>query len=878
MPESNTCPMYGCACEKDWASCGARGGDAGQGRPLAPISLAVVLTHLLLTGLSGHAFAQSPSVVEAHPVDSSITIDGQLGEAAWQEAAPATDFLQYEPAEGAAATQPTEVRVLYGASSLYIGAMLYDEQPERIERSLGRRDDFNQADWFVVSLDSHLDRRTAFVFAVNAAGLQYDAIQTGADEGPGGGPGPGDNSWDAVWESGAEVTSEGWTVEMRIPYSMLRFPEAPEQTWGIHFTREIPRLGERVEWPLVARTERSNLVANYGQLQGLRGIEPRRNLQVRPYTVSQLDTGEDPNRPGRAEREGDLDAGADVKLGIGSNLTLDMTLNPDFGQVEADPAELNLTAFETVFDERRPFFLEGLQIYEFGLGQNSDLLYTRRIGAIDPIIAASKLSARTGGGLSFGALAASTGRNLNPRRHYGVARLSQEIGTHSSLGGILTTYDGPGLDARHRSIVGGADWDLRFGDNGYGIEGFATVSHRRLPGEEEPIETGFAGSLELEKRRGIWRYNTGLSVFDNRYNPNDLGLLRRNDYIRLEAGLDHEINGGEAFGPFQRADAEFSLDHEWSYDGLSQGLGFSSFSDWTLRSFQRIEHRASGSRLLGGYDIYETRGLGPWAAPAEVDFNLELGTDSRRRWELETDAGVIFHGDGGRGYELELEADLRAGSHLSLTGSVEAGWERGVTAWSSNETLLRQPGGWHIGSESRGPDELEPEDFVRFDDQGQLDDILAGADPADGSDRYFVPIFGSRDARSLDLTLRSTLSLTPQLSLEVYGQLFLARGQYEDFQVLRDPDTLVPFEAFPKRDAFSLHSFQSNMVLRWEYLPGSNVYLVWAQGRQEDYYVNPLSPTDPSPYHTSVGEQIGDTFRIFPDNQFLIKVDYTFLR
>jgi hypothetical protein len=424
---------------------------------------------LVLGDEPSRAAAQERATLSAsHAAD--ISVDGRLDEPEWSAAAAVTELLQFEPSEGAPASERTEVRVLYGPGSLYVGAILHDDNPAAIERTLGRRDEFNRADWFIVSIDTYLDRRNAHAFGVNAGGVQFDATQGGGGGGPGPGGGGGggaprgmDPSWDAIWSSEVALTSEGWVVEMAIPYSMLRFPRAQEQTWGIQFSRHIPRLGEQSEWPLVPRLERSNQVAGFGDLTGLTGVAPRRNLQLQPYTVARMESRESSSEPGTRAEEGEFDVGGDLKLGLGPNVTLDATVNPDFGQVESDPAVLNLTAFETVFDERRPFFVEGSQIYEFEAGPGR-LLYTRRIGAEAPIIGAAKLSGRSAGGLSFGLLGATTGEDFEPDRHFGVARLRQQIGDVSTAGGIVTLYDAPEQVGRGRSVSAGADWDLRFLD------------------------------------------------------------------------------------------------------------------------------------------------------------------------------------------------------------------------------------------------------------------------------------------------------------------------------------------------------------------------------------------------------------------------------
>lgn len=845
--------------------------------------------HILLAFLLGLGWATPRAVAQgqdgsetlrmsASRIEASISVDGRLDEASWQQGTPATGFRQFEPTEGAAATQPTEVRVLYGDDHLYVGALLRDDQPERIEQTLGRRDEYNRADWFLVSIDSYFDRRTARVFGVNAAGVQYDAILDSG--GGGGGPGgPGDNSWDAVWYSAVRVTPEGWVAEMRIPYSMLRFANEGAQTWGVHFLRRMPRRGEEAEWPLVPRTERSNLVAQFGRLTGIAGIEPRRNIQIRPYTVSRLQMEESPDDPGTRSMDGNVDIGGDLKIGISPNVTLDATVNPDFGQVEADPAVLNLTAFENFFDERRPFFVDGIQLYEFSVGPG-ELLYTRRIGAQAPIVGAAKLSGRTASNLSFGVLGATTGADFSPNRHYGVVRMSQQLGSYSSLGGIVTGFDGPvpGADRHRQSLAGGADWDLRFLDNRYGIEGFASFTHRRGLLADDPIETGAAGKVWLRRRQGAVTGFVGLDVFSDDFNPNDMGQLRENNFIATLGSMDYEIKGGQAFGPFQRASIEGMGIQQFAYnDGLNLGQSLELESRWMLRGFQQVELNAELENPFGGYDLFETRGLWPWAQPFSVQVGGEFQTDARRSWEVEPELAVTFDENGGRAYAAGFRTEMNVGTRLSLSANLEGEWERGVVAWSSNESFLRTAdGAWMIGAESRAPGRLAPGDFVAFDHQGRLDDILSDVTPH-GTARYYVPVFGARDTRALDLTLRSTVTFVRNLSLQVYSQLFLARGRYDRFQILQNRDALVPFDPFPKRDEFSLSSLQSNVVLRWQYRPGSTLFVVWTHGRNADDVLNPLAPWEASPYDRPIDEQIANTFDIFPNNVFLIKLNYTFL-
>ena len=554
----------------------------------------------------------------AQYAEEGIELDGILNESIWQEAVSIDKFTQFEPVEGAEATQQTEVRVLYGPNNLYVGAVLFDEEAHLIEQALGRRDDYNRADWFLVSIDSYFDRRTSYTFGVNAAGVQFDAIQSAASNqrrgGGGNAPRDMDPSWDAIWYSKAQVTSVGWQIEMRIPYSMLRFSDKTEQTWGIHFTRRNPRLGEQSEWPHVPRNVRDNLVAEFAQLRGINDVRQRKNIQVTPYTVSRLLREEDPDNIGNALQSTSMDVGGDLKIGLGPNVTLDATINPDFGQVEADPEVLNLTAFENFFEERRPFFVEGIQIYEFSAGPGR-LLYTRRIGANAPIIGATKLSGRTSKGLSFGVLGAATGDDFNPGRGYGVGRVIQQLGEYSSVGGILTVYDEANdEEGNHlRSFAVGADWDLRFNDNKYGVEGFFSATNRNWLNTSLEAETGFAGKMWVRKRQGTWDGFVGFDVFSDDFNPNDLGQVRENNFLAAISSIGHNINGGRAFGPFQRGGMRISFIQQVSYDDhINMGQNFDVGTRLTFKGFQSIRFGVELNNFLGGYDIFESRGLLPW--------------------------------------------------------------------------------------------------------------------------------------------------------------------------------------------------------------------------------------------------------------------------
>lgn len=823
------------------------------------------------------AAAQETSNIRATHTDYHMTIDGVLDEAVWQDADVIEYFTQREPAEGSRATRNTEVRILFGADNVYVAAIMYDT-PDEIENNLGRRDEYNRADWFLISFDSYFNRRTAYTFAVNAAGVQLDGqqgrIPTTTTSGVTRIEGL-DTSWDAIWFSAVHITNEGWQAELRIPYSMLRFPGVEEQTWGVHILRRIPRLGETSEWPYIPRTERTNLVARYGRIEGIRHLKPRRNLQIRPYLLSGIDIHEHPDKPGKGTYNTRLDVGGDIKLGLGPNIMLDATINPDFGQVEADPAVLNLTAFETLYTEKRPFFVEGAEIFQFGIGRSS-LFYTRRIGAREPIMGAAKVSGRSAGGLSFGLLGTSSGHNFDPAHNYGVARASQQIGQFSSAGGIITLYDSPqDKGSGWQSMTGGVDWDMRFGNNRYSFEGIAAFANRQSKIPDREDQRGFMGGLVMKKREGVIDGHVTLLVFSDRYNPNDIGWTSfEQNFYEAWSGLTYNINAGQPFGRFQRANIRLYHRQRYSYlQWWNMGDFFQVRTEWMTLNSQLIRFSSGFSEIIGGYDIWETRGLDRWARPWSVIFTGEFNTDDRRNWLVTTEGSFKQMGDGGNIIMLGARGNLDVGTRLSFSGSMKGDWERNNTAWASNESFRFTDNRWMIGNMSFAPKDLAASQYTALNDLGSLTPLLTGR-PAYSPGHYYVPVFGERNSGSIDFTLRGAITFTNTLSFQLYSQLFMAKGKYGNHSYLLNPDQLLPLSEFPKEQDFAFQNLQSNFVMRWEYRPGSTLYLVWSHNRNARDELQPLVPSAHSPYDRPLGRQISDVFARFPHNSFMMKVSY----
>ncbi|MDX1438338.1 MAG: DUF5916 domain-containing protein [Rubricoccaceae bacterium] len=817
---------------------------------------------------------------------SGIQVDGVLDEADWSQVEPATDFVQFNPTEGEPASQRTEVRVLYGGSAIYVGAMMYDDNPDGIRTYLSRRDEINGADFFLVVFDSYNDLQTGYEFVVTAAGVQWDALATPNNE---------DSSWDAVWNSAVRLTPEGWVAEMEIPYSQLRFTEG-ETSWGINFVREIQRNGEKDFWAPITREEANRGFVQFsGRLEGLEGISPRRAFQITPYSLAQANTFEHFENRGETDSDFTGDAGVDFRVGLSSNITVDATINPDFGQVEADPAELNLSTYETFFSERRPFFLEGTQIFDYTYGGGDGaLLYTRRIGSVAPIVGATKISGRLAGGTSFGVLGAATGDDFDPDRWYGAARVKQELGNQNYIGGGITAFENSSdFGGVARAFAGGMDWRWRVGQNeSWQFEGTLTGTAQTRRGDpdlgvQQETAQGYALYLGFDKVRGFLTPGSGFRVYSDQFQMNDIGRFRQNNLIQARLGAGILWNEGNPIGPFRRIQTWGGGDQNWSYsDGLNRGLDFFFSTNGELLSFHSVELEG-GFSGIGGYDVRETRGLGPIRNITSGRFGVDYRTDGRRRLVLSPEVIYGFDENGGSTIELEGDIEWNVSDRISLSANGEFGFENDWTAWAANEGFVRMDDGLYVGQQANTPDSFGMDDLYRLDlESSAVTSLLEGVGeygsiPLEGATGYYVPIFGLRDTRAFSLSTRANVIFSPKLSLQLYGQIFTARGRYDNFQLLANPDELRSLDAYPKRRDFSLQSLHANLVLRWEYRPGSTLFVVWTQARNsgdmEELLLNG-SPIPSSPYDVSTGDQISDTFSIFPQNAFLIKLNYLLMR
>ncbi|MEW6751082.1 MAG: DUF5916 domain-containing protein [Candidatus Latescibacterota bacterium] len=788
--------------------------------------------------------APRPSLAQTLPEPRTATaarasphaprIDGVLDDAAWQQAPLQEGFQQRDPAEGEPASERTAFQVAYDEQALYVGVRCFDCEPSRVVRRLTRRDGEVEADWVRVSLDPRLDRQTGVWFCAYASGAVADGVYS-ADQ-------QMDPAWDGVWEVQTALDAEGWTAEYRIPYHALRFSPGEQHTWGLNVERHISRKQERAHWSLIRRGE-TGLVSRFGRLEEMGEVRPPLHVEFIPYTM------------GRALVDGGADwfgnAGVDLRYGITSGTSLNATVNPDFGQVEADPATLNLTAYEEFFPERRPFFVEGAATFR---NPDYDVFHSRRIGRppayfalpdgaeeVDrpettTILGAVKLTGKTQGKTTFGLLDAVTAaedahiarlsagqrirqeQRVEPLTHYFVGRLAQDVLRGTSKVGVMGTAverrGGPS------AYVGAADWDLRYRDDTYVVSGTAIAS--RAGGGEER-HSGYIAHLELDKRGGWLEAEAGAAALSRGTDLNDLGYLRRGNLLRhwYDVGLFRHAPQG----PFQRYDVGLGWDLEWNYDGLllTNGVSASWWAD--LRSYWAV-HLHVGRDLGAMDDDYVLDGGPVIRRPGEGWVHAQVETDDRRSVRFSVRPEYRRH-DGGRSHLRGLRATLEVQPAPSMWFAVSPSFNR-----------RRDDAHW----------------------------VEATADP----DGTLHQVYGELVSRTLDLTTRGRVSFTPRLSLEVYLQPFLALGEYRRFKELLAWET-YRFAPLVRGDDLDFHerSLRSNLVLRWEFRPGSMLYAVWSQARSaaleevsaEDLELRPLSRLRSS--FTDAGTSV-----------FLVKVSY----
>lgn len=838
---------------------------------------------------------------EAMRVDEAPVLDGRLDEAIWQNAPMLSGFTQREPVEGATPTDATEVRFVYDDEALYVGARMYGD-PATIRADVTRRDVEGEAEQLVISLDTYRDRRTAYTFAVTASGVRIDYYHSSDSEGN------RDYSFDPVWQAKTNVDAQGWTAEIRIPFTQLRFTRSAAMAFGVNVVRVRPAQQERAYWALVGREE-TGWSSRMGELSGIVGVTPSRRIELMPYvaTSARMSNAEiDDQDPFSEETETSFRVGGDVKMGLGSNLTLDATFNPDFGQVEADPAFVNLSAFEQFFEERRPFFTEGSQIFNAG-----DLFYSRRIGASPhgwadgendhfvesaqntTILGAAKVTGRLPSGLSVGVLGALTDEEtvatydtlsedygsavIEPLTSYGVVRLDQQFGADGSNVGFMLTnvhrdVGGEGLlseilvenalagvfGGRYR--WGGGKYDATFEVQGTHLTGSnEAITQTQLRSsryyqrpdadyveldEEATSLSGYVISASHSKMGGEhWLWDIDAWAESPGFESNDLGANSIVDAIGTFAGVTwRETDPGRFLRSYN---ARAMTAQEINYGGVHWG-------SWIGLNF---------SGTLNNFAFFE---IG-------VDFNPQVQNPRATR------GGPLMLTNGGTGAFAGYESPSGRDFSWNLWGGGGRDRVGGSNYWVSPGFSYRPSPRIEISLSPNYSRSIDPRQFVT---------TVEGGNDATYGTRY---IFSTIDYSELSAQFRLNYAIRPDLTLETYAQPFAAVGTYSAFGELEEPETtdLILYgedngttiaqdgdydvtdgaQSFTIGNPdFSAVSFRSNAVLRWEWRPGSTLFLVWQQNR---------AGGEPTRRTVRPGD-LGDAFdsEAFGENFFAIKATY----
>lgn len=869
------------------------------------------LKYILCLLLASKAFSvqvpQERRVYTAHKINPHPpVIDGVLNDEVWQKHEWGGNFTQQQPHEGREPSQETEFKITYDDKNLYVAFRAHDTEPDKIVKRVTRRDAF-EGDWVEVNIDSYLDRRTAFSFTITAAGVKGDeAISNDGSN--------WDTNWNPVWYAGVSMDDKGWYAEIQIPFSQLRFADKPEHVWGLQVQRRFYRKQERSLWQFIPQKS-SGWVSYFGELRGISGIKPSHRIELLPYSVGDLNRFKaeqgNPFRDGQKTR---FSGGLDGKIGLTSDLTVDFTVNPDFGQVEADPSEVNLSAFETFFSEKRPFFIEGQNILNFrmmggdGGFSNDRLFYSRRIGRsprytpdvedneyLDmprgtSIETAIKLTGKTRSGLSIGVLDAITEQenalielngqrrkvSVEPLTNYFVGRVQQDYNEgNTAIGGMLTaTHRDIKTDElnflNHTAYTGGFDFRHSWQNKTYFLEFKGAFSNIR--GSSESI-------LELQESSA--RY----------YQRPDA------DYVSIDSSRT-SLSGHGGYISFDRG-GNNAL--RYSIGGMWRSPGFELNDAGFMRQADRImQYIWFGYRVTEPFSIfrYVNVNFNQWLGKnfgGETVFaggNVNGGGQFKNYWQF-------WFGIGREGNNLSTSA-LRGGPAMKFPADLNQWYSFSSDSRKAISFGFNGNNSWADDGDSKSNNfgvwtTYRPHDTISirvnpFYDITKRDLQYLETDSFSDESRF---LFGRIDQKTLGITFRLNYSITPNLSIQYYGQPFVSAGDYtqfkritspqadnyqdrfhtftgseinydpadEQFNIDEDQDGTVDYSF--EQPNFNFRQFRSNLVIRWEYSPGSTVFLVWSQSRTGSESVGDFS----------FRNDFDALFNVYPDNVFLIKVN-----
>lgn len=839
-------------------------------------------------------------------IQSDIQIDGKLDDEAWSQVEWGGDFVGHRPDFNVEPFQQTQFKILYDAKFLYVGIRAFDTEPEKIVKRMSRRDGFD-GDFVEINIDSYGDKRTAFSFSASVSGVKGDEyVSNNGDN--------WDSTWDPIWYLRTSIDDQGWIAEFKIPLSQLRFANKENHTWGIQFTRRIFRTEERSTWQPVDPNA-PGWVHLFGELNGLKGIKPQKQLEIQPYVLASVEKfpreSENPFRDTGEEMKGNL--GLDAKIGLTSDITLDLTVNPDFGQVDADPSAVNLSAFQLFFRERRPFFLEGSSLLTFGTsGGPNNLFYSRRIGGRPigrlpgdvayadfpnqtQILGAAKLTGKNAKGFSWGLLESFTNKEVidvvdtagvrrqeqvEPYTNYLVGRVQQDFdGGKTVIGAMVTNMnrinnEGFNLQLAHNNAQSaGVDINHNFKDRKYGVE--ARFAMSRVEGSEEALLrtqtssvrffqrpnnsyqevdstrtelVGSAGSISFGKRSGNWRWSIGSNYRSPRLALNDIGFLRVTDNINNWFWSSYRVN--KVTNLFRSQRYNTYMEQNLDFGGVTTGRGMNMNMNWEFVNYWEFNQgvwiggdRVSNADLRGGPSI---------TYPGNVNYWYWIGSNSRKNVRVSFNNWYNWgRNDSRKSSGVSLNINIRPLDAMQINISPNINWNR---------------------------------DDLQYISQAEFN----------GEDRY---ILGRVEQKTYSMSVRMNYNITPNLTLEFWGQPFIASGTYSQFKRVHEPnaenynqrfkifeDTELVFNeddgryevyesssteedyGFGNPD-FNIVQFRSNFVMRWEYIPGSTLFLVWANSGS---YFDNSRQNDFSDLSSKLTGLTGT-------NTFLIKYTYRFI-
>ncbi len=832
--------------------------------------------------------AGTKRVYYATRIDKRPKIDGKLNDACWDNGIWSGGFMQQVPEQGKSPSQETEIKILYDDNNLYVGFKCYDKGPGEIRPILSRRDEM-AGDIAGIAIDSYHDKQTAYEFNVAASGQKVDLVHLGAYN--------WDFNWNAVWDGKAKVADSIWTSEIEIPFSQIRFSPGKEQVWGIHIWRWIDRLNEENQWKLIP-IDAPAMVYLFGELRGIKGINPKTNYEFLPYLNARLSPNTD------LENKTTYGVGLDGKIGLNSGFTFDYAFNPDFGQVEADPAVLNLTSYEVFNEEKRPFFLEGNTVLDFSLGGDM-LFYSRRIGHAPsfypdfddnqtisisdntPILSALKLTGKTKDGLSVGVVQSITAKEnatiygdnskskiaVEPFTSFMVGRIKQDFNNGNTvLGGMVTStlrnINDDQLNFLSKSALsGGIDFQHNWKKRKYFVDFKGVFSD--VSGDKEAISnlqlspvhyyqrtdanyldydsertnlSGWGGLLKGGKRSGRFRVTGSLNWRSPGVDFNDIGYLYQADIVEEMVNVTYKVSKPKGIVRSYYIEAE--QEHDWSY-GLENTLdrlklhGFLQFNNlWNVHL-----------NLKRYYNIFDTR---------ELRGGPSLYKDSYNDAELFIQTNSVKHFWAGFGPRLKFFSDK-----ISKTTYFTAFWK-----WQLNDRLS-------ITSRTVFDHSIDHHQYVT-----RITDPVAPA-------RYVV---GTIDRNTISSTLRFEYFVSPEISFQYYGNPYASTGVYDNFREVADASNksldkrYTSLDYFPVSSSkyqmqrngideypirmpdFNYQEFSSNLVGRWEFNPGSTLYLVWTNTRYA--YSDKLDQ--------SIWKSFGSIWDNKAQNVFMIKFSYWF--